>query len=144
MFNPYIIVLGLFVIAGLLATLWGVRIIVRARRTQQWPSVEGVIEKSNISSNVNDLLPDIEFRYEVENQTYRRSMEFSRDVTSSQEFAASYVDKYPAGARVRVYYDPEKPDNATLEPGLGQGDWLVFAIGLGMLVFGILFLLLGG
>ena len=144
MFNPYMIVLGLFVVAGLLATLWGLRIIVQARRTAQWPTVQGIIEKSIVTSNDNDLLPNIIFCYEVNGQAYQRSVEFPRDVTPSQEFASSYVDRYPEGSHVLVYYNPENPENATLEPGLGQGDWLVFAIGLGMLVFGILFLAFGG
>lgn len=140
MFNPYSIILGLFIAAGLLATLWGLRIIVMARKTLQWPSVEGTIEESKASSEStesNDLLPHIEYCYSVEQQTFREIMKFSGDITPSQEFARSYVDKYPVGARVQVYYNPANPEMATLEPGLGKGDWLVLAIGLGMLILGI-------
>ena len=50
MFNPYSIILGLFVIAGVLVSLWGLRVIVTARKTLQWPAVEGTIEESKISS----------------------------------------------------------------------------------------------
>ena len=57
MFNPYSIILGLFVVTGLLATGWGLRIIIRARETLQWPAVEGVIEESTKSSESDDLLP---------------------------------------------------------------------------------------
>jgi len=138
MFNPYSIILGLFVVAGLLATLWGFRVIVMARKTLQWPSVDGIIEESKVSSDSNDLLPHIKYCYSVEQQTFRQVLEFSGDITPSQEFAKSYVDKYPVGARVQVYYNPADPEIATLEPGLGKGDWLVLAIGLGMLVMGIL------
>lgn len=141
MFNPYSIILGLFVFAGLLATLWGLRVIVMARKTLQWPAVEGTIEESKVSfesSETNDLLPHIKFCYSVEQQTFHQVMKFSGDITPSQEFAKSYVDKYPVGASVQVYYNPLNPEMATLEPGLAKGDWLVLAIGLGMLVMGIL------
>ena len=144
MFNPYTIILSLFVIAGLLATLWGLAIIVKARKTRLWPAVEGEIEKSDVASDANDLLPHISFRYRVGEQSYQRAMEFPPDITPSQEFAASYVQKYPVGANIQVYYNPQNPEQATLEPGVGKGDWLVFAIGLGTLILGILFLVFGG
>jgi hypothetical protein len=144
MLNPYIIILGLFIIAGLVTTLWGLRIILKARKTQHWPHVDGIIEESRISSDHDDLLPHIQFRYSVDQTSCRQTMTFSGDITPTQEFAASYVQKYPAGSKVQVYYNPEDPNTATLEPGLGKGDWLVFAMGLGMLLFGIIFSVVGG
>ncbi|MGD8558943.1 MAG: DUF3592 domain-containing protein [Gammaproteobacteria bacterium] len=141
MFNPYTIILGLFVLAGLLATLWGWWIIRNARKTQHWPAVEGVIEESGVDQQ--ELLPRIRYRYTVEQQTYNQLMKFSGDITPTQEFAAHYAEKFPVGRQVQVYYKPGQPDIATLEPGAGKGDWLVLAIGLAMLGFGILFLLMG-
>jgi hypothetical protein len=137
MFNPYAVVIGLFLLGGLLATLWGLIIILKARKTQDWPYVEGVIEESRLSSDKNDLLPYILFSYSIGERDYRQTMEFPVDITPSQEFAKSYVQKYPVGSRAQVYYDPDNPQNATLEPGLGKGDWLVLAMGLGMLVLGL-------
>ncbi|MGD8569916.1 MAG: DUF3592 domain-containing protein [Gammaproteobacteria bacterium] len=142
MFNPYTIILGLFIAAGLLATLWGWLIIARARKTQQWPSVEGTIEESFMDNK--ELFPRISYSYAIDGQAYKRSMEFPGDVTPSQEFARSYLEKYPLGSQVKVYYNPENPDVTTLEPGVGKGDWLVLAIGLGMLIFGVLLVLAGG
>jgi len=144
MFNPYSIILGLFVVAGILVASWGLRIIVRARKTLQWPAVEGSIVESMVSSDADELLPHIKFSYCVEQQTFQQLLTFSGDVTPSQEFSRHYVEKYPAGSRVQVYYNPAKPDIATLEPGLGKGDWLVFAIGLITLVLGILLLIFSG
>ena len=43
MINPYVIILSAFGIAGIAVTLWGWTIITRARKTQRWPSVEGII-----------------------------------------------------------------------------------------------------
>ena len=70
MFNPYTIILGLFTLAGLVATVWGGIIIARARRTLRWPNVEGVIEESRFSSRDYDFLPHIVFRYRVADVPY--------------------------------------------------------------------------
>jgi hypothetical protein len=144
MLNPYTIIISLFIIAGLLTTMWGLWIIVQGRKTLQWPSVEGVIQESDIASDKDDLLPHILFRYSVGQANYEQTMQFPGDITPTQEFATSYVQKYPAGSRIPVYYDPENPEIATLEPGPGKGDWLVFAMGLGTLLFGIVFYVFGG
>lgn len=142
-FNPYVIILSLFTLAGIVATVYGWVIIVKARRTRTWPSVEGVIEESSPTSEENDLLPHIEFSYTVQGLSRRRAQEFPKDLVPGQEFRETFVRKYPQGARVAVYYDPSAPDRATLEPGFISGDWMVFAIGLGMAVTGIFFLLSG-
>ncbi len=34
-----------------------------------------------------------------------------------KEAAQAGADRYPVGAKVTVYYDPEKPQSAVLEPG---------------------------
>ncbi len=59
------------------------------------------------------------------------------------EFAASHLTTFPAGAKVQVHYNPAHPERATLEPGLGRGDWLVFAAGIAAMLFGVLALLFG-
>lgn len=142
-FNPYIITLSLFTLAGLVATIYGWIIIVKAKKTKTWPSVEGVIQESKPVSEENDLLPYVEFSYTVDGQTHRRPQDFPKDLVPGEEFRKTFVAKYPPGARVPVYYDPASPEHATLEPGFMSGDWMVFAFGLGMAVIGIFFLLSG-
>ena len=141
MFNPYTIILSLFLVAGFITMLWGLRIILQAQKTKQWPSVDGVIEESKPSSEENDLLPYIQFGYAVEDVSYQQTMTFSSDITPTQEFALSYTQKYPVGTKVQVFYDPANPQDATLEPGLGKGDWLVLVIGTGTFILGILLFL---
>ena len=144
MFNPYSIILGLFTLTGLLTCAWGLRIISNAHKTRQWPCVEGEIEESTIRKEHNDLLPHITYRYEVNNESFLLPLTFPADVTPTLEFAQHYVDKFPKGNQVKVYYNPDNPQHSTLEPGLAQGDWLVLAIGLGMLVIGVSLFLMAG
>ncbi len=143
MWNPYVIILVLFVVAGLAATLWGLTIIAKGRRTLRWPSTEGAIEESSLASDTDDLFPHILFSYRVGAQTYRRELGFPGGTNPTPEFAASYVKKFPAGASVRVFYDPERPDQATLEPGLAQGDWMILTLGIAATILGILLLVFG-
>lgn len=144
MFNPYAIILGLFIVAGLMATLWGMSIIARARKTQRWPMVEGMIETSSPSSEDNDLLPHILFSYAVDTHTYQHALKFPGGTQPSPELTASYTRKYSVGAKVSVYYNPQQPDQATLEPGLARGDWMILAIGITAMAFGIFALFFSG
>lgn len=140
MFNPYTIILGLFVVTGFIVTVWGIRILMLARKTRQWPSVEGIIESCEESTDENDLLPRIEFSYVVGQQSFRQTLKFPADISPTQEFARHYVDKYTVGTQTPVFYDPHNPKSSTLEPGLARGDWLVLGTGAGMLVLGIVML----
>jgi len=137
MFNPYAIILGLFIIAGFIVALWGLFIVAKARKIQRWPVVEGIIEQSAPTSEANDLLPHILFSYTVGARTYQRALEFPGGTSPSQELATSYVRKYPVGAKVPVYYNPAQPSQATLEPGLTRGDWMIPALGVAAMAFGI-------
>lgn len=130
MSNSYILILWLFLLAALLVTLWGWFIIAKARCTLRWPQVEGVIEQSAPSSEEDDLLPHIVFSYRIDGHFYRSQLKFPSGITPTPEFSASYLKRYPVGAAVHVHYNPEQPGEATLEPGMGQGDWMVFALGV--------------
>lgn len=143
MLNPYAIILGLFVIAGFVTALWGWFIIVKARKTQCCPVVEGVVEQSTPTSEANDLPPHILFSYTVDARTYQCMLEFPGGTSPSPELASSYVLKYPVDAKVPVYYNPDQPGPATLEPGLTRGDWMIPVLGVAAMAFGIFVLFFG-
>ncbi len=139
--NPYLIILSCFLVAGLATSAWGWLIIARGRRTLNWPSVEGIILQCAASDD--DSLPHIEFRYAVAGRDFQCKHTFPGGTTPSQQLVASYTVKYPVGAKVRVHYDPARPEHATLEPGLARGDWMIFVLGVIATIFGIIFLLFG-
>lgn len=135
--NLYALILGLFIAGGLATSLWGWIVILRGRKSLAWPSVAGTIDTSALSSESDALLPAIEYRYVVAGQTLRGTVEFPSDITPTAEFARSYVDKYPVGAHVQVYYDPDHPERATLEPGQRRGDWMILALGIITTIVGV-------
>jgi hypothetical protein len=143
MFNPYSIILGLFTTAGLLTTLWGWIVIARSHKTRTWPSVTGTIVTSNIATDADDLLPDIRFSYNIADRHYVKSLEFPGGTTPTQELSQQYIERFPQGASVAVHYNPDRPDQATLEPGPRPGDWMILAFGLGTVVLMLAALLIG-
>ena len=111
MINPYIIILSLFLIAGLIATVWGWRIIVQGRKTLCWPSIDGIIEASLKSSPVSntesnhesfpvdpdqeelsqyDLIPYIEYSYTVNGKSYKQHIDFPGDISPTKEFVGFF------------------------------------------------------
>lgn len=134
MFNPNTIILGLFVVAGLLATTWAWFNIAKARKILKWPNVNGVIKESKSGSIV--------FSYTIKKQTYNHTMDFPIDITPVRESTENNLNKYPQGKKVTVYYQPDNPENATIEPGLGNDMWLIFALSIGATLLGITLLFL--
>ncbi len=143
-FSPYVVILTMLTVTGIIATVWGWLILAKAKKSKQWPSIEGEIVKSRRGLGRNDPLPDIEFRYTVQGRTYAKTQEFSADLTPDEEFTDNFLKKYPVGTSVTVYYDPYDPEQATLEKGFISGNWMVFALGVGVTLFGVLSLIFHG
>ncbi len=125
-----------------MTSIWGWTLIAKGRRTLQWPIAEGIVEQSKHDED-NTLLPKILVSYVVDGMSHKRELEFPYKVAPARGYTESYVEKFPAGTQVQVYYDPNKPERITLEPGIGRGDWLIFPLGLIATVFGIYTLIAG-
>lgn len=134
--NLYSLILISVAIGGLGISVWGWRILQASKRVAQWPTVQGQIEVSAHGSGHNDLLPDIRYRYDVAGQHYQSRFEFPSGTHPLPEFSRSYVEKYPVGAGVTVYYNPQQPSDSTLEPG-AQGDWMILALGILLTIGGV-------
>jgi len=134
--NLYPLILISVALGGIGISVWGWRILQASKRVAQWPTVPGRIEVSALGSSHNDLLPDIHYSYEVAGQHYQRRFEFPSGTHPLPEFSRSYVEKYPVGASVTVYYNPQQADDSTLEPG-AQGDWMILALGILLTLGGV-------
>jgi hypothetical protein len=125
----FLIVLGVALIA---VAAWSVRMSARARR---WPATTGLITSSRLVSSY-DSSPDAEIRYtyKVSGVEYQSSNIGYGGHWGSED--STLVAKYPVGAVVTVYYEPELPSRALLERGRSLV-WLAFVFG------GALFIALG-
>ncbi len=138
--NLYPLILAAVAIGGIGISIWGWKTLQRARCVEAWPTVSGSIVACEPTSEVNDLLPDIIFSYQIDGHDYRRSFEFPEGTHPLPEFTRSYMERYPVGKKVDIYYDPENPENATLEPG-SQGDWMILVLGIMMTLGGVIALI---
>ena len=139
--NLYPAILAFVTLSGIGISIWGWMILQKSRITRQWPRATGTIESFKDSSAVNDLLPEIIFSYQVDGKPYRCHFEFPEGTHPLPEFVTFYRNKYPVGAEAEVFYNPEQPEIATLEPG-AQGDWMILAMGIAMTLGGALSLIL--
>ncbi len=104
----------------------------KAGASLQWPSAPAVITVSDVRESAStdedghtsySYYPRVEYTYEAAGET-RTSKQVAFGGTqgySSPDKARLDLAKYPAGAAVTAYYNPEKPGEAVLERAAGSG-----------------------
>lgn len=85
----------------------------------QWPSTMGTVVMSMIewrsdSDSGRIAYPVVQYSYQVNGQAYQ-STKLAPGPEMGGSGANKVVAKYPAGAQVMVFYDPQKPSDAVLE-----------------------------
>ncbi len=106
-----------------------------ALRTRFWPSVAGKVISVRITRQRDGkpagawrYTPEITYRYSVDGRTYENGLlSFSRPPVSTpdRQQAKAIAARYPRESRVRVYYNPRRPEYAALEAGPGVRAWLL-------------------
>lgn len=93
----------------------------KIREAQAWPSTEGLVRASEVrdEGGENGWRAHVPYRYEVDGRVYESSriavaVEYGREgLPAHQELAA----RFPVGAQVTVYYNPQNPADAALIKG---------------------------
>lgn len=102
--------------------------------SKSWPSVPGTITKSEVQVFKRDgnthYQPDIAYSYTVEGKKYTASKITVGDgaLDNNVSKAKRLQAEYPAGKEVDVYYDPDLPESAVLQPGTKSGDLMLAGI----------------
>jgi hypothetical protein len=119
-----------------------------AMAARDWTSTDGVIVKSFISSERDDddpkglaviYAPNVSYTYFAQGvQMVAHKIHFGSPIKhTARNSAEKKLAKYPVGAAVTVYYNPEVPSDAVLErtsPQAGRFGWLAVAVLVGGLV----------
>lgn len=101
-------------------------------KAASWPSTMGTVAFSMVerrsSNDGYSYYPVVQYTYSVMGRMYE-----SRRIMPGPEVGGSgaqkVVNRYPAGAQVMVYYDPQNPSSAVLERGTpGYIKWLWITI----------------
>lgn len=137
-----------FLLIGLGVTGWGCSTISRGKASASWPSVQGKVLSSMVSSHRSSsgsgrrssmtYGADVSYEYTVKGKRYTSDrVIFGEYSSSNRGHATEIVHRYPKGKKVKVYYDPADHKAAVLEAGAGVGAYIPFLIG-------VVFTLVGG
>lgn len=106
----------------------------REKAVQTWPTVTGTIGTSEArthrhSGRQSATFPHVTYTYEVNGKTHHSS-----NIMAGGEIGGLNVEstlaRYPQGSKVTVYYDPQNPKDAVLEPTkttVSKAIWLMLA-----------------
>jgi len=120
-----------------------------AHKSNQWPNTIGKIELSGVKENWSTgsgiskrmYSANIKYRFIANKAEYvgdrvdfGSAGSMGRSVDAD---ARALVSRYPPGEEVRVYYNPENPQEAVLEPGFATRSWMYALGGLVFLSVGL-------
>lgn len=107
----------------------------RGNNTYSWTTVEGIIISTRIDEHENtdyesgyksiDYLPVINYSYEFGGVQYSSNrVSFEEDPgwvpINDKRKAKERLSRYPKDMRIRVYCNPKKPQQSTLQPGFRE------------------------
>ena len=123
------IVLGLPAI-GIVIAVFTVRMQRLAEASRSWPTAEGTVVASEVvvtRGKGKTYTAQVRYSYQVGGAPYGSDrIQFGSSGTD-QKVANATVADHPVGKRVKVYYNPGKPAQAVLVPGV-TGKWLTFVL----------------
>lgn len=142
----------IFILVGLGICGFGLSILNKGHSSLSWPISEGTIVHSDIDKKWSSAKhesgrkiwrhkysSDIHYTYKVKGNSYRaNNIRLLKFWTSSKQEVENEVKKYPKWKKVKVYYNPNDPKDAMLEPGIILLDYFVAAIGLAFFMMGLL------
>lgn len=108
----------------------------RMAAVSQWPSTIGTVNTSYLerrsSSDGYTNYPVVQYSYQVSGQAFQ-GMKIAPGPEVGGTGAGKVVARYPAGAQVMVFYNPQNPADAVLETK-APAQWILWLI---LIVFDI-------
>jgi len=147
MANVVLIAFGVIaIVIGAVPYLVQFRQGLRADASKKWPTASGTVTSSALEQspdNKRRYRASVQYSYRAGGKGYQGSRVFWGGNEGRQRHMASVVESYPAGAKVRVHYDPNNPADAVLDPVQNTGSRQLALYSLAMITLG-LFSLTGG
>lgn len=116
-----------------------------AEESLSWPSVTGKISSSFVQAR-DFPMPHDDSDDDYETTSYSASVDYSYVVEGKEHHSSQVryfvgpdahetVRKYPSGAQVPVFYNPEDPSSAVLEPGTNTKTQVMRSLAIGFPLF---------
>jgi len=151
-----------FALIGAAFAAFGLKLRKRAARAKHWPAVTGQVTYVNMLTHTqsqehrdNDGFkhaslrttyePVVRYAYSVEGSSHTSERICFGAVHFDQVTAYKMLNRYTNGADVNVFYDPEDPSEAVLEPHTPGGTTALFTgslfilAGLGLFLSGLFY-----
>ena len=120
----------------------------QARAMKKWPTTDGRIVRSQVTAttqhhsrpgsgrsyDVTMYVPRIVYAYEADGHTFESDDIGWSSSDNRPSVAEKYVKRYKLHSRVRVFYNPDDPAQATLSPSLGVIPLILLLVSGGMAI----------
>lgn len=124
----------ILLIIGLGIFLYGANTLVTAWRSVTWPTTDGKISYSALHRG--RTVTQLWYEYHVQGVRYvAENYRVGGNATPFEDVATAAAQRYPAGRVVKVFYNPNDPSEAVLEPGAWYGNFVFPVMGL-LILFG--------
>jgi hypothetical protein len=124
------------------ALMWkGARIVIKSLRARSWPTAMGRVLDSRrraiLDNRGRTYQAYILYEYSVDGVTRRSDVwRLGAGTSSYTKASASAVERYPVGAAVTVFVNPDNPADAVLEPA--NPSWFLLIAGMVFAAAGLL------
>ena len=98
----------------------------RARSSRQWPSTTGIVLKTDVEiiKYEGSCQPIVTYEYQVAGKSYTgNKITLTQGSQPFIPLAKKCLSSYPESTELKVYYNPNKPEDSVLIPGLTIGVW---------------------
>lgn len=140
--SPFILVVVLLVFGVVLGGV-GMMRYNTAQASTEWPTVTGTVTSSRVQTTSrdgrNEYMPRVQYSYGVEGRSFTGTR-----ITASDEYqknrgsAEDILVRYPSGASVAVFYDPQDPANSVLAQGMPGNVKVMLGAGVACLALAVL------
>ncbi len=104
-----------------------------------WPQVSATVTTASLLSirhrRVDHWQFRIAYQYQVHHQTYTGDTIYLDHPKVSSLEARAMARQYPLGSKVPVYYNPDHPERAVLQPVAQGSAWFLLCMGVLLSVF---------
>jgi hypothetical protein len=127
-------------VLGAIMVVAGLRQASRARQTRGWTRTTGRIIESRVQTSLMETEVErkerfafaIRYAYDARGRTHESTQVWIGSSpaaeTDDPETARGWVERFPLGAEVPVWFDPAEPSQAVLVPELGNRQGRVAAV----------------